>query len=441
MKKLSTKGLTLLEIMIGVLLISSATMVFIKVLNSFKKETVFYSEHFLASTLNEKVLETCFQEAEINPYGFQALGLIDEQGDPLNLKTMITDGQTPLFQTPIISVTSAPVLHQTLKDKFELLINCRTDKKGFNEVETTFSWKTLTGKGSSTSMCWFLTFAGDKDVATTYSLADSVVESRLLANCFDAAATSLGSVVLSFNAHELVMSIGHAYFPCSDFIPSNLLPRLEKIKALNSMAPSPASAEYAKCSAEYFSLAQDLLHLLMYIKPHLAKIRERKDSAGQVAANYRPSIDGFMKKVGKFPRKLGGAFVNTIANLASRYEAQFDNEFYLRDQKQILQRLFNFYRILYACRDHAELLADANLTKDLVEKRIRKFMGKLETVFATSFPAVARLAKQEIRYMQDGTLASRYFVSASVEKLLQDIDELANLQFNDTPGAGGNNNF
>jgi hypothetical protein len=211
------KALTLLEVMIGVFLISSSTLVFIKVLNLFKKETTFYSEHFLASSLNEKVLETCFQETDINSYAMQTLGLADASGDPVSFQSLVTDGQTPFFH---ITADESPILHQKLKDNFRLSVDCRSENNEFYEIETTFAWTTQTGKGSSSSICRFLTFDGDKEVETLFSLEDSVVEGRLLNNVFNSPSSSLEHLVPSFGGQELVMSIGHIYYPCFDLMSS-----------------------------------------------------------------------------------------------------------------------------------------------------------------------------------------------------------------------------
>ncbi|HQB84256.1 MAG TPA: type II secretion system protein, partial [Candidatus Rifleibacterium sp.] len=106
MKKRS--GLTLLELTIGMFLIAGAAVIYLQSMQSSKKKNEFYSEHFIASIMAAKVVEACFQETEINPYGIEALGLADENGKPFKFSTMVTEGQTTFFKQPEINKETTP---------------------------------------------------------------------------------------------------------------------------------------------------------------------------------------------------------------------------------------------------------------------------------------------------------------------------------------------
>ncbi|HQB81955.1 MAG TPA: type II secretion system protein [Candidatus Rifleibacterium sp.] len=73
MNQRANRGMTLLELLIGFFLLVSASIIFFQAMHSFKKETTFTSENFLAASLTEKVLEQCYQEADLNPHGLQAM--------------------------------------------------------------------------------------------------------------------------------------------------------------------------------------------------------------------------------------------------------------------------------------------------------------------------------------------------------------------------------
>ncbi|MDD2998029.1 MAG: type II secretion system protein, partial [Candidatus Riflebacteria bacterium] len=63
------RGLTLIELTIGIFLIGGIAIVYLQSMQSSKKKNEFYSEHFMASIMAAKVVEACFQETDLNPYG------------------------------------------------------------------------------------------------------------------------------------------------------------------------------------------------------------------------------------------------------------------------------------------------------------------------------------------------------------------------------------
>ncbi len=429
--KNSKNGMSLLEVMIGLFLISSTSLIFLKAINLFKTESAFYSEHFLATSLNEKVLETCFQETELNPYGCQTLGLVDASGKPFEFETMVTDGQTNFFRYPDISSKETPVLYKKLKDNFKMNIKCSKDDGSFFEVESGFSWSAKTGKGGTSSVCRFLTFDGEKDVETTYSMTDADVEKRLVVDVFyKSDTTSLNSLVSSIGAQELVMNMGHIYYPCFDlFSADEFYERCQKLESMEAQSYDPAASVYAKCSEGYFEIAKDMLHLLMYLRTKLEVVKEKQSFLPTINTQDLSNVQGYLIKSMKFTKQIEYLFAASVSRLAIRYEKQFDSELFFRDKKKLLQRIFNFYRILYAVRSQIDPLTEPTLTKTAIENRIQKFLKKVEKDFEKSVPAFSRLARQEIEFFKNKTLASKYFIPRTIETLFKDVNELSILTF------------
>ena len=112
------KGFTLLEITIGMFILGGVLVIYLQSMQSSRKKTEYYSEHFIASIMAAKVVESCFQETDINLYGIEALGLVDESGQSLNFNTPVTDGQTVFFKTPEITEEQHPHLYRMFSKDF-----------------------------------------------------------------------------------------------------------------------------------------------------------------------------------------------------------------------------------------------------------------------------------------------------------------------------------
>lgn len=416
--------------MIGILLVSSATLIFLKSITLFNKQTVFYSEHFLANSLNEKVLETCFNESQLSPNGFESLGLVDKMGNSIDFSSEVTDGKTVFFKNPEINKTNSPILHNKLDNNFTVSIDCKASSDDFYEVSSDFNWSAKTGRGSVNTICRFLTFNGDKEIETNYSLDDALVEKRLLGNIFSTTSGNLGTIVGSFGAHELLMSMGHIYYPCYDLISSDqLAKRCDKIELLEGQAYSPDSPIYQKCSEEYFNLARDYFHLLLYIRTKFELMKSRMSFFNSISIQYHANVKGYINRSMHFTQQIQYLFISCISTLSARYEKQFDSAILIRDRKKILMRLFNLYRVLYACRDFSAPALTCTFSKTRIETQVNNFLMKIKKVFEKSDPAVSRLADYDIKLFNSKTLAQSYFIPKTVETLVKDVDEFLKVEY------------
>lgn len=423
-------GFSLLELMIGVFLIASTSLVFLKALNLFNKETVFYSEHFLASSLGEKVMETCYQELEVNPYGFQALGLVDQDENTLILSSPITDGQTNFFKNPEISNSSTPYLYMKTKNNFISKVVCEGSIKDYYEVVSGFKWNAKTGSGEINSVCRYLAFDGEKDFSTTYSMSDEYVEKELLAVVFRSSATSISSVVDSIGGQELAMAIGRIYYSCFNLLSSEeFYERCRKLEVLEGSPCTIDSDLYEKCTQGYFDLAKDLLHLLMYLNGELKIVKEKQNFLSAIKDQHQPNVQRYLIESMNLTRRIEYCFIAAISKLASRYEKAFNNEPLVRKRKRNLLRLFHFYRVLYACRNNSTGAMNTKFSKVEIENQVRSFLHKLKLDFEKNNPSISRLANQDLDFFNKKKLAEAYFVPATIEKLVVDVEELTKLSF------------
>lgn len=417
MKLRYSRGMTLLELLIGFLLLVSASIIFFQAMHSFKKETTFTSENFLAASLTEKVLEQCYQEADLNPHGLQAIGLADADGALYPFSTFVTDKETIFFSNPGITDTDTPNLHKVLKENFSLKVS--GDKKaGFYEINAGFNWKAGSGKGSSLAYTRILSFTGEKEVLTTFSLSDTEVKNRLVKDIFNAPGSALGSKVSSAGAEKLLLNAGHVYYTCLDWLNSaEFKDRYQKARSLEIVS-SPASEDYADCTRMYFELARDMLHLMMSLKGHAEEAGKDISFLAALPKTEKYIVESRIERGGLFYRQLRRLFFNCLFRVAERYEQQSRHAGSPKQQRQLIVRLFNINRILYANRSFSDEVPAAE-----IESRYRDFITRMQTAFRDADPSIFRLADQEKTFITAGNLKDRFFMLKLTGELFTAIDK------------------
>lgn len=417
----SNRGLTMIELLIGFFLIISVSIIFFQTVHSFKKETTFTSENFLASSLIEKVLEQCYQESELNLHGMKAIGLTDADGKPYNFSTFITDSETVFFANPAITGVETPNLHKTLKDSFNLKIDGEK-KTGFYEISAGFSWKAQSGRGQAVSNTRILSFTGDKEILTTLDLNEAQVKDRLAKDIFNSPGASLESKVSSSGAQKLLLGMGHIYYSSKDWLNSSeFKDRYEKAKSLEAFT-QPDSEEFGKCSRLYFEMARDLLHLMVSLKPMIDDTRANLSFLASVPKPEKYIAESRIQRGGLFFRQLRRIFFNCLIKVSDRYEQQLKKADTQRIQRQIVVRLFNINRILYANQSFSEEMTPAQITD-----KYEKFLDTILESFRESDPAIFRMANQEKDFISKNSLKENFFILKLTDELFTAIDQYVDI--------------
>ncbi|HNW10344.1 MAG TPA: hypothetical protein PLK58_16175 [Candidatus Rifleibacterium sp.] len=417
MNQRANRGMTLLELLIGFFLLVSASIIFFQAMHSFKKETTFTSENFLAASLTEKVLEQCYQEADLNPHGLQAIGLADADGALYPFSTFVTDRETIFFSNPGITDTETPNLHKLLKENFNLKVSGKKTT-GFYEITAGFNWKAASGKGGSLTSTRILSFTGEKEVLTTFALSDAEVKNRLVKDVFNAPGAALGSKVSSAGAEKLLLDIGHIYYTCNDWLNSaEFKDRYQKARSLEIVS-SPASEDYEKCTRMYFDLARDMLHLMMSLKGHAEEANKQISFLASVPKPEKYIIESRIERGGLFYRQLRRLLFNCLFRVAERYEQQSKNARSPKHQRQLIIRLFNINRILFANRSFSDEVPATE-----IESRYRSFITRMQTAFREADPSIFRLADQEKTFITAGNLKDRFFMLKLTGELFATIDK------------------
>ncbi len=421
----TNRGFSMLELIIGFFILASTSVIFFQTMHKFKKETTFYSEHFVASALSEKVLEQCYQESEINPYGVTALGLSDADGNTMDLDTEVTDDKTIFFQKPTIDLENMAPLYHLLNDNFTL--NIQPELNGnFYEIKTSFKWNAIYGAGKSETYCRILAFPGEKEVLTYLALSDSAVEERLVSRVFSAPGTMLSANLGSIGAQKLAMNLGHIYYACYDLFASTEFKKRCADAETLGVGYSPSSSQYAESSALYFDIARDLLHLMVYLKPKLEEVRAGIDFMESVPFRERLILEGYQRQAALYYKQLRRMFLASVLKLAERYELMLNYSQTQRRQREMVGQIFNFYRILYVNREFCSDVATVSLPDQRIRAKYADFLQKMIEFYGTRDASIKRMAILERGFIASNEIKTRYFVPKLLHELFTDIEEFSN---------------
>ncbi len=421
MKNTKKHGFTLLELLVGFVIIASVAVVFFQSMHRFRKESTFNSENYLASSLIEKVLEQCYQESQLNPHGMKAIGLADAAGEPYTVSTQVTDKATVFFSNPAITQESTPDLHNILQDNYILTVNT-SKEEGYYEMVAGLSWNAQSGKGQVFSSSRVLAFTGKKEVLTTFELTDDEVKNRLVSDVFNSPGSNLSAKLASIGAQTLLVHVGHIFYSCLDWLKSDeLKERRERIESLEVFT-SAASAEYAKCSQLYFELARDLLHLMLSLQPHIEKANSNINFLPSIQLPEKFIAESRINRSGLYFRQLRRIFFNCLLKLSERYEQQLKYADLQRGQQQMVVRLFNINRILYANRAFSE-----EISANTIEKRYETFLDTICTFFRDKDLSVYRMAEQERNFIATDKLSENFLTLQLTNQLFKEINDYVNI--------------
>lgn len=412
------RGLTLLELTIGIFLIGGAAVIYLQSMQSSRQKNEFYSEHFIASIMAAKVVEACFQETEINPYGVEALGLADSDGKPFKFSTLVTDGQTTFFKQPIINKETTPFLYNMFQKDFMLNISTENTSTRHFTLNTAFNWKAGTGPGTFNYLCRFPGFAAKKEVQTTYAFPESKLEKKVVERIFEEKNKNLGTIVSSPATREVALATGRIYYTCLGMLEAaqfkNALKNAEEIKAA---ADLPGSAKYAQGTEHFFAAARDILDVMVYLQPHIETINKDIETTSSLNLRNRSRLELYIYNSTMGLEEIKKLFFVCVHEAASRYNAMLKASTDRRNQRALIQRCLDMHRLMFAAREFAEGAFTSGDPKNIIQSEYYEFLADLEKYFADKDQAILRLAAQEKKFAQSNQLSKRYYACDLIYKI------------------------
>ncbi|HNX75640.1 MAG TPA: type II secretion system protein [Candidatus Rifleibacterium sp.] len=419
------KGLTLLELTIGMFLIGGAAVIYLQSMQSSRQKNEFYSEHFIASIMAAKVVEACFQETEINPYGVEALGLADSDGKPFKFSTLVTDGQTAFFKQPEIKKETTPFLYNMFQKDF--LLNITTDNSSTRHftLNTTFNWKANTGPGTFNYLCRFPGYAAKKDVQTTYAFPESKLEKKVVERIFEEKNKNLGTIVSSPATREVAMATGRIYFTCVGMMNApQFKSALTAAEAFKDAGHLPGSAKYAEGTQYYFSIARDILDVLVFLQPHIETINKDIETTSSLNLRNRSRLELYIYNSTMGLEEIKKLFLVCVHEAASRYNAMLKAANDNRNQRALIQRCFDMHRLMFVAREFADGAFTSGDAKTIIQSEYYEFISDIEKFFANKDQTILRLAAQEKKFAQNNQLNKRYYACELVYKLFSTLATL-----------------
>lgn len=423
------QAFTLLEITIGIFLLGAVLVIYLQSMQSSRQKNQFYSEHFIASIMAAKVVESCFQETDINLYGIEALGIVDDDGQSLNFNTPVTEGQTVFFKHPEITEEQHPHLFSMFSKDFMLSIAAEKAGKQHFTVNTAFSWKARTGSGKFNFFCNFPGSVLHKEPHSSYAFPESKLEKHLVERFFEEKNKNLGSIISSPGAREVALSTGRIYFTTSSMLADkSFTESFSKAETLAREPHAPNSDKYQQATEIYFNIARDILDLILYLKPEIERINRDRTMIDSLNLRNKTRLEVFIKRSGLALDNLRRIFLISVNEAASRYREQMKEATSLRHQRLMIEKCLSMHRIMMVSRDFCDGVFVSGDARSIIRTEYARLLATLEKFFADKDQSIMRLASQERKFVQQDQLKKRYFVCDLVYQLFSEVASLkANL--------------
>lgn len=430
------KGVTLLELTIGLFLIGSILAIYLQSMQASKKKNEFYSEHFIASIMAGKVVESCFQETDLNPFGIEALGLSDDGGTTHKFSSMITEGQTVFFKDPIISKDENKLLYEMFSKDFILNVNTEKNKKSFFTTSTAFNWKASTGQGNFTFQCAFPGSSLKQEAISSFAFPEAQLEKKLVERFFEEKDKSLGAIISSPAAAEVAKSTGRIYFSASALFGAPQIKKaFERIEKARTETYAPGTKAYFNTTEAYFSVARDILDLIVFLEKDITRLKNDIKMISSMNLRTRSRLEVFISKAGHSLVKMRQLFLICVNEAASRYRAQLKASDSPKFHRQIIEKCLGMHRLMVVSTDFCDGVFSSENAENIVKSEYYDFLSTLEKYYSDKETAIVRLAKQEKRFAETGVLTDRYFTCKLVKQLFKLISDLKEILPIPDPGA------
>lgn len=419
------KGLTLLELTIGLFLIGGAAVIYLQTMQSSRQKNEFYSEHFIASIMAAKVVEACFQETEINPYGVEALGLADSSGKPFKFSTLVTDGQTTFFKQPEINKEKTPFLYSMFQKDFILNINTENSSTRHFTLNTAFNWKANTGPGAFNYYCRFPGFSAKKEVQTTYAFPENQLEKKVVERIFEEKNKNLGTIVSSPATREVALATGRIYFTCAGMMGSpKFSAAVKKAQELNETSCPPTDPRFSEATELYFSVARDVLDVLVFLQPHIETINKDIATTESLNLRNRSRLELYIYNSTMGLEEIKKLFFVCVHEAASRYRAMLNASIDIRQQRALIQRCMDMHRLMFTAKEFGAGAFTSGDAQTIIKSEYFEFLADLEKYFSDKDQTIVRLAAQEKKFAQGNLLSKRYYACDLVYKIFSTLATL-----------------
>ncbi|MBF0407967.1 MAG: hypothetical protein HQM10_11470 [Candidatus Riflebacteria bacterium] len=411
------KAFSVVEILVGLLVIAVIGYMFVFYIGSAKKETQFSSDRFNAVVLSQKVSEDLIEEMAVNPYGMETLGIDSSTGSFQN----ITDGSSVFFSwledraapwgkidpTKDGSLSSAmQPLYENVK-KFKMRLTGKrlattgdTEKRNLFSCNIDFSWEAKTGRGEINSECVIFSPATPKKTDLSYAVKESEIDPRIPAEVYSQPTKSITEIANQIGENvETVLALGRISLVASGFIKSEFLVEknneIAQLKSkLSSTPASDISAQYDishSLAKAWYDITKGSFLVLAYLEPQFAQLQSqgkfnKTGGTGFNAASIHKDLS--------FYRIIYERFTGSLIQARYYYYIMLQNHFSKfkggKNQIQVLQKLMDLYRI-------AAILPQRPGGK----QEYISFLNRIKAFADGKNPFLLRMVEQELIFLND----------------------------------------
>lgn len=420
-------GFSLIEITIGVLILSIIGIVFFVSVSSGLKETSVSSNHFTALMLSQKIFEDVIQEFTVNPYGHETLVLnegnarqerlidggsvfflaLEDSSPPWGKVDSATDGGiTPDIQP----------LHKQVKD-FELLMTTEqggfspfTDvRKNLRRIDLTMQWKGketgMIGKNlyvfSPTEAKAFADPAENIDYAAM-GLENEVKDLLPAGTDFT---RPLPDIIAGLSSNERVLfEIGSTIVLLEHFLKSSVLSENLALcsqlrqKAESASSPFEEFLARKKLAEKSFEISRMAFQVVTIASKHLQKIANDPSYTAAIAGIRPLRINVCYLNFQLVLQYFIDCLVNSKYNYQKLLGPNLTKFSGAKKTNEILLRLFDIYRVLSFSPKHVKGKEEY---KNFVERVIVMTNAKNQFMY--------RFAMQELTICSDSGLLVQKF--------------------------------
>lgn len=415
-----TRGFTLLEIMIGVFIISSMAIMFFYVVRSSSKESTFSSNYFSAIMIGQKVAEDIIGEYSINPYAEESLGL----NTSLAKKTGIIDGDSVFFmaledrrppwgeiesakdgginelQEPLYSQMKGFLLGSSAVSDSPTYFS--EEKSNLQKVNLVIEWKNAIDAGKTEKT--FFVFAPRNAKKVSGPLADIDYSALGLEDAVKSLlpegtdpTKSVSEILGTLNANEkLIFDLAATQILCKTLATSDVLKKLiievqECEKKLGLDADKKTEFELRRQIAKnWYKIAKLSFNIIAAVAKTMAPVAEDARANEAFGKLNQSQLKLSLKNI-KITYRY---FLDSMIAARFHYEKLLTPEMTRitgqKLQQDIIVRLFDIHRILALAPDHAKGQSDYT-----------NFISRVKEMAAWRNQYLYRFADQESKLSED----------------------------------------
>ncbi|MEW6708419.1 MAG: type II secretion system protein [Candidatus Riflebacteria bacterium] len=417
MKIETRKAFTLIEIVIGLAILSFIGMVFIFVLRNSKTQMEYGAEHFSAALLSQKVIEDCAQEVFLNPLGLEILGISENQefspivnGNSIFFSTL-EDNNSPWGKIEAGSDgtidNKLPALFKQ-SEKYELAVTGKklssptsSDyRKNLTRLEVVFEWESNGKKQRFVSSSDFSVPCTAKVAEHKIQYTTDEIEKMGALMLFDQPDSSFSALVGDNGGNYDVLfrlakiQTGNEGFLYSKYFietQEELVKNIDKAKGINFDSPDEATYQFvAKCASTSYEMAREAYRFIRYLQPEIKEVSGKLTSEN--LGNFLSENPSNVQRVTSDFKRLYSTFIWSLQ--VSRY---FNEILCLRSMCDFQDRKKQYYNLLRLVNLYRVLLV-IPAAESVNKSQYITFWSHVEDYCSGKNPALHRLAAQEISF-------------------------------------------